>query len=161
MAIAGHYTAREAFYQGASEFDINVSYLQVTGQRDTDVPYSNIIALNENCSVLHYTKLKYQPPKQMYSFLIDAGSEYNGYAADITRTYAAKNNNEFANLINDLDSKQQILIDTIKTGIRYTEYHQRMHQHIASLLLDHGIIRNISEEAMIKEGLTTPFSRTG
>ncbi len=50
---------RQAFYQGASEFDINVSYLQATGQRDIDVPYSNIIALNENCSVLHYTKLKY------------------------------------------------------------------------------------------------------
>ncbi|HGJ5860581.1 MAG TPA: Xaa-Pro dipeptidase [Arsenophonus nasoniae] len=157
MAIAGHHAAREAFYQGASEFDINISYLQATGQRDIDVPYSNIIALNENCSVLHYTKLKYQPPKKMYSFLIDAGSEYHGYAADITRTYAGKNNNEFANLINDLDSKQQILIDTIKSGIRYTEYHYRMHQHIASLLLDHGIICNISEEAMIKEGLTTPF----
>ncbi|MFS1539200.1 MAG: M24 family metallopeptidase [Candidatus Phlomobacter fragariae] len=65
----------------------------------------------------------------MYSFLIDTGSEYHGYAADIARTYAAKNNNEFANLINDLDSKQHILIDTIKTGISYTEYHQRMHQY--------------------------------
>lgn len=93
----------------------------------------------------------------MYSFLIDAGAEYNGYAADITRTYAAKNNDEFANLINGLDSKQQILIDTIKTGIRYTKYHQQMHQHIASLLLDHGIICNISVETMIEKGLTTPF----
>lgn len=53
MAIAGHHAASEDFYEGASEFDINVSYLQATGQRDIDVPYSNIIALNENCSVLH------------------------------------------------------------------------------------------------------------
>ncbi len=60
-------------------------------------------------------------------------------------------------MINGLDSKQQILIDTIKTGIRYTEYHQQMHQHIASLLLDHGIICNISVETMIEKGLTTPF----
>lgn len=157
MAIVGHHAGREAFYQGVSEFDINISYLQATGQRDIDVPYSNIIALNENCSVLHYTKLKYQPPKKRYSFLIDAGAKYHGYAADITRTYAAENNNDFSNLINDLNSKQQTLIDTIKTGVRYTEYHEHMHQHIASLLIDHDIVSNISTEAMIKEGLTTPF----
>ncbi|MGP1923676.1 MAG: M24 family metallopeptidase [Arsenophonus sp. NEOnobi-MAG3] len=46
--------------------------------------------------------------KENVLFLIDTGSEYHGYAADITATlsYAAKNNNEFANLINDLDSKK-------------------------------------------------------
>ncbi len=43
-----------------SEFDINQAYLTATGHRDTDVPYSNIVALNEHASVLHYTKLDHQ-----------------------------------------------------------------------------------------------------
>ena len=101
--------------------------------------------------------MKYQPPKKRYSFLVDAGAEYHGYAADITRTYAAENDNDFSNLINNLNSKKQILIDTIKTGVRYTKYHEHMNQHIASLLIDNGIVSNINTEAMMKEGLTTPF----
>ncbi|TQS47174.1 hypothetical protein DSB74_27405, partial [Salmonella enterica subsp. enterica serovar Typhimurium] len=39
--------AEEAFRSGMSEFDINLAYLTATGHRDTDVPYSNIVALNE------------------------------------------------------------------------------------------------------------------
>lgn len=38
MAIVGHHAGREAFYQGVSEFYINISYLQATSQRDIDVP---------------------------------------------------------------------------------------------------------------------------
>lgn len=37
-----------------SEFDINMAYLMATGHRDTDVPYGNIVALNEHrCFALH------------------------------------------------------------------------------------------------------------
>ena len=40
------------------EFDINMAkHLMATGHRDTDVPYDNIVAINENAAVLHYTKL--------------------------------------------------------------------------------------------------------
>lgn len=57
MAVNGHRAAEEAFRSGMSEFDINIAYLTATGHRDTDVPYSNIVALNEHAAVLHYTKL--------------------------------------------------------------------------------------------------------
>lgn len=54
-AVIGHQAAREAFLSGMSEFDINLAYLAATGHRDTDVPYSNIVALNEHAAVMHYT----------------------------------------------------------------------------------------------------------
>lgn len=72
-AVNGHRAAHEAFQSGMSEFDINQAYLTATGHRDTDVPYSNIVALNEHASVLHYTKLDHQVPAEMRSFLLDAG----------------------------------------------------------------------------------------
>jgi Xaa-Pro dipeptidase len=59
-AVNGHRAAYEAFQSGMSEFDINQAYLTATGHRDTDVPYSNIVALNEHASVLHYTKLDHR-----------------------------------------------------------------------------------------------------
>jgi len=41
----------------------------------------------------------------MLSFLIDAGMEYNGYIADLTRTYAAHGSSEFACLVKDLNNE--------------------------------------------------------
>ncbi|WP_340617656.1 Xaa-Pro dipeptidase [Xenorhabdus entomophaga] len=156
-AVNGHQAAYEAFLSGVSEFEINMFYLMATGHRDTDVPYDNIIALNENAAVLHYTKLRQTVPSEIRSFLIDAGAEYNGYAADITRTYAAKSNNDFASLIKDLNEEQQAIIGTIKAGVRYTDYHINMHHRIANLLRKHDIIHGISEESMVESGLTAPF----
>ncbi|WNN44111.1 Xaa-Pro dipeptidase [Winslowiella toletana] len=157
VAVLGHRAAKEAFLSGMSEFDINVAYLSATGHRDTDVPYGNIVALNEHAAVLHYTQLQQQPPEQLRSFLLDAGAEYNGYAADLTRTYAAQSDSLFAELVNDLNSEELALIDTLKAGVRYTEYHEQMHQRIARLLLKHQLVKGLSEEAMVKENLTGPF----
>jgi len=157
VAVSGHRAAKEAFLSGMSEFDINLAYLTATGHRDTDVPYSNIVALNEHASVLHYTTLDNQPPAEMRSFLLDAGGEYNGYAADLTRTYAAKPDSDFAALIKDLNTEELALIDTIKAGVRYTDYHVQMHHRIAKLLKAHKLVVDISEDAMVEQNLTGPF----
>lgn len=157
MAVNGHLAAHEAFQSGLSEFDINMAYLMATGHRDTDVPYDNIVAINENAAVLHYTKLQKTAPNKRYSFLIDAGAEYQGYAADLTRTYAAESDNDFASLVKDMNKAQLALIDTIKAGVSYTDYHIQMHQRVAHLLKKYNIVNGISEESMVEKGLTTPF----
>lgn len=157
IAVNGHRAAREAFLSGMSEFDINIAYLAATGHRDDNVPYGNIVALNEHAAVLHYTKLDQQPPAQSLSFLLDAGAEYNGYAADLTRTYATHNDSDFGALIKDLNKEQLALIGTLKNGVRYTDYHIQMHQRLAKLLVNHQLISGISEDAMVEQGLTAPF----
>lgn len=157
VAVHGHLAAKEAFLSGLSEFDINLAYLTATGHSDNDVPYGNIIALNEHAAVLHYTQLQQQAPEQRLSFLIDAGAEYNGYAADLTRTYAAQSDSLYAQLVQDLNSEELALIDTLKAGVRYTEYHEQMHYRIAKLLLKHQLVSGLSEEALVKENLTGPF----
>ncbi|MGA7510702.1 MAG: Xaa-Pro dipeptidase [Erwinia billingiae] len=160
-AVIGHRAAKEAFLSGMSEFDINGAYLSATGHRDIDVPYGNIIALNEHAAVLHYTKLDHLPPAQSRSFLIDAGTEYNGYAADLTRTYSAQSDNDYAQLIRDMNEEELALIATMKAGVRYTEYHLQMHQRIAKLLLKHQLVKGLSEEALVAEDLTGPFMPHG
>ncbi|MEY8712988.1 Xaa-Pro dipeptidase [Mangrovibacter phragmitis] len=161
MAVVGHHAAHDAFLSGMSEFDINQAYLTATGHRDTDVPYGNIVALNEHAAVLHYTKLDHQVPAKNLSFLLDAGAEYNGYAADLTRTWSAQNDNDFAALIKDVNEHQQALIATMQAGTRYTEYHLQFHQRIAQILRKHQIITGISEEAMVDADITGPFMPHG
>lgn len=157
IAVVGHRAALEAFQSGMSEFDINQAYLTATGHRDIDVPYGNIIALNEHAAVLHYTRLEHRVPPESRSFLIDAGAEYNGYAADITRTYSAQDGGDFAALVKDLNQEQQALIATLQVGVRYTDYHLQMHHRIAKLLLQHQLVTGISAEAMVEQGITSPF----
>ncbi|BAE73393.1 Xaa-Pro dipeptidase [Sodalis glossinidius str. 'morsitans'] len=156
-AVNGHRAAKEAFLSGMCEFDINIAYLSACGHRDTDVPYDNIIALNEHAAVLHYTRLDQHTPEHVMSFLIDAGTEYNGYAADLTRTYAAQKDSDFAALIAAMNSEQQALIATIETGVNYIDYHLQMHGRIAKLLKQFDILSGLSEDAMVTEGLTLPF----
>ena len=61
-------------------------YLEACEQREEEMPYNNIVAYNENAAVLHYQHLERRPPDSLRSFLIDAGAQFRGYAADITRT---------------------------------------------------------------------------
>ena len=87
--VRGHRAAERAFRAGASEFGIHLAYCQAAGQDAGELPYGNIVALNEHGAVLHYTELGRLPPKPVRSFLIDAGGSHGGYACDITRTYSA------------------------------------------------------------------------
>ncbi len=112
---------------------------------------SNIVALNEHAAVLHYTELDHQAPEEMRSFLLDAGAEYNGYAADLTRTLSAKSDNDYAQLVKDVNDEQLALIATMEAGVSYVDYHIQFHQRIAKLLRKHQIITDMSEEAMVRK----------
>lgn len=94
-AVRAHRAAERAFRAGASEFGIHLAYCQAAGQDANELPYHNIVALNEHGAVLHYTELDRLPPKPVRSFLVDAGASHGGYAADITRTYATDTGGEF------------------------------------------------------------------
>ncbi|MEO5961952.1 MAG: M24 family metallopeptidase, partial [Thermomonas sp.] len=74
IGVRAHRAAERAFRAGSSEFGIHLAYCQAAGQDANDLPYGNIIALNQHGAVLHYTDRDRLPPKQIRSFLIDAGA---------------------------------------------------------------------------------------
>ncbi|CRK85501.1 Xaa-Pro dipeptidase [Candidatus Providencia siddallii] len=157
IAIRGHLAAFNAFKVGMSEFDINISYLQATKQRDINTPYTNIIALNKNTAILHYNKLQQAIPNNIYNFLIDAGAMFNGYIADITRSYVVDNKNEFHELISEINTEQLSLIKTMKPNVPHIDYSLKMFYKIAEILIKHKFIKNISVEAAVKTGLINMF----
>jgi Xaa-Pro dipeptidase len=58
MAVRGHLAVAAAFEGGASELDLHQTYLEASRQRETELPYPNIIALNEHAATLHYQRLR-------------------------------------------------------------------------------------------------------
>ncbi|MCH1931758.1 Xaa-Pro dipeptidase [Shewanella sp. A25] len=155
LAIEGHLAAKNAFYNGASEFEIQQQYLSAVGQGENEVPYGNIIALNQNAAILHYTALEHQKPARRNSFLIDAGASYFGYAADITRTYAFEKN-RFDELITAMNQTQLELIDMMRPGVRYVDLHLATHDKVAQLLLDFELATG-DAKGLVEQGITSAF----
>lgn len=155
IAVKGHKAAKAAFLAQKSEYDIQMDYLQSIQHTENQIPYSNIIALNENAAILHYMMLDQEAPNESLSFLIDAGANYNGYASDITRTYTFEDN-EFRKIIHALEVKQLELIDTIKPGVNYVDLHLQMHHMVAQILNEFDIV-NLEPESMVEKGITSTF----
>ena len=155
-AVRAHRAAEAAFRAGASEFEIHMTYCAAAQQDANELPYGNIIALNENGAVLHYTELDKQRPANPRSFLIDAGASAWGYAADITRTYAADGHAEFQALIAAVDAAQQQLCAQVTAGFDYRQLHLDAHLALAGILKDFDII-NVSAEAALATGVSNAF----
>lgn len=156
MAVAGHNAAKAAFYAGGSEFDIQLAYLAAARQTENEMPYGNIVALNQNCAILHYTALERKVPKQQHSFLIDAGAEFHGYAADITRTYSFNPQDEFGSLISAVNDAELQLVDGLKPGLKYGELHVQCHQKIATILQQFDFVK-LSADAIIERQISRAF----
>lgn len=154
-AIAGHRAAEQAFRRGASEYEIHMDYCRATSHTENELPYSNIVALNENGAVLHYQYQERQAPEVSLSFLIDAGARCNGYAADITRTYA-KDAGEFQALIDAVDTLQQDICGQVKAGMDYRVLHMLAHRKIGDALTAAGITSG-STDSLIKNDVTSAF----
>lgn len=154
-AARAHVAAEQAFRGGESEFAIHLRYLAACGHTDTQLPYNNIVALNEHGAVLHYQGRERNVPAQLRSFLIDAGAACHAYACDITRTYAYAAG-EFADLVAAMDRVQQGLVAGVRAGVDYKALHLQAHLAIAGALAQAGVIRVTADDA-VESGLSGVF----
>ena len=151
-----HRAAEQAFRAGESEFGIQLAYLAAARQTENELPYANIVCLNEHSAVLHYTHFDRTPPPEGRSFLIDAGAGKSGYASDITRTYAGSGHDAFQALIDSMDRAQQGFAAKVKAGQNYADLHIHAHHVLADVLREHGLIR-MSAESAVQSGVTSAF----
>ena len=105
--------------------------------------------------MLHYHKLSRSRDVPRRSFLIDAGAQFRGYAADITRTYA-REDGEFAALVRGMESIELALCGLVRPGADYRDIHLEAHRLIAGLLHEAGIVACGADEA-VGTGLSSTF----
>ena len=156
LGARAHRAAEAAFRNGASEYAIHMAYLGAVHETENELPYSNIIALNQHGAVLHYTDLNRAPPAHSNSFLIDAGASFHGYASDITRTYAATGATEFQTLVDAVDGAQRGFVAKVRAGQSYPELHVHAHRVLAGILREQDFIR-MSADGAVESGLSSVF----
>ncbi|WP_104204208.1 Xaa-Pro dipeptidase [Billgrantia saliphila] len=161
LAARGHLAARDAFETGGAELDIHLAYLQASRQRESELPYGNIVGLGQHAAVLHYQHYDPSTPVSRRSLLVDAGARYRGYCADITRTWTGPDTDPlFATLITAMETLQQRLIADLRPGLDFVELHARMHRELADLLVAHEVVTG-SAEAALANGVTRAFCPHG
>ena len=154
--VRAHRAAEAAFRAGCSEFDIHLAYCSAARQDANELPYGNIVALDEHGAVLHYTELAREAPQRARSFLIDAGASHHGYACDITRTYARDTAGEFQQLIDAVDAAQLAMCDQVRDGVDYKRIHVDAHLALAGILKEFGISK-MSAESAVETGVSAAF----
>jgi len=134
-----------------------MAFLGGSRQTQAELPYGAIVALNEHGATLHYQHQEREapPPRDIHSLLIDAGCQYNGYACDVTRTYAFRDD-RFAAMVADMDGLQRELCAAVRPGIAFPDLHRRTHLGIGRLLAHWGIVR-MEPAAMVAAGVTAAF----
>jgi Xaa-Pro dipeptidase len=160
-AGAGHAAARDAFQAGgASELEMHLRFLAATGQDDPDTPYKNIVAVGPHAATLHHvTYDKRASSASPETLLVDAGSTYQGYCSDITRTWVRGTGataTTFLGLIDGVEKMQQRLCAAIKLGEPYEQLHEESHRQVAAILVQVGVAKGSPEEVMAA-GVTRSF----
>lgn len=87
ISAEAHILAMKKTKPGMNEFQVESlieAYMRDNGA--SGVAYNSIIGGGDNATILHYVENN-RDLKDGDLLLIDAGAEYNGYAADITRTF--------------------------------------------------------------------------
>ena len=111
--------------------------------------YPSIVGCGENATILHYT-VNSDQCNDGEIVLIDAGSEFRGYSADITRSWPISGKfteaqKEIYNLV--LDS-QIAAINECRVGNPYNAPHDKARQVLAEGLIELGVINQSLEESL-------------
>ena len=88
VSVRAHEAAMRAVRPGMREYELQAELERVFRAAGAEPAYSSIIGAGANACVLHYRDNN-APVRRGDLVLIDAGAEYRGYAADITRTFPA------------------------------------------------------------------------
>ena len=114
--------------------------------------YQSIVAGGKNACILHYTNNQ-DKLKGGDLVLIDAGAEYDCYAADITRTFPVSGKFTLAQktVYNIVLDAQLAAIDAVKPGNHWNDPHIAATRVITQGLIDIGIIDSSLDEALDKQ----------
>lgn len=154
IAIQGHIQAVKNMYQKVKnsqkiwEYQVCADLYNYFASQNCTWSYQAIVASGSNACVLHYTANN-QELKAGDLLLIDAGSEYNYYASDITRCYPICGKfSEAQKIIYNLVLKANLacIAEIAKAGSTYTSYNQVSINILTEGLISLGILQGSIEE---------------
>lgn len=153
ISVAAHIKAMRQCKQMQHEYQLEAELIyEFVRQGCRNVAYDPIVGSGENACVLHYTENN-QALHQGDLVLIDAGGEYENYAADITRTFpvSGKFSPEQKSIYELVLKAQKAGIAAIKPGIAWNVAQQTIIHILTAGLCDLGILQGDVKDLIASE----------
>jgi len=148
ISAEAHIEAMKSVKDGDNEQQIESMYIHEFSKRGARFPaYNPIIAGGENACVLHYVENN-QNLKSSDLLLVDAGCEYQMYAADITRTFpvSGKFSEEQLQIYKIVLDAMNAAIDSVKEGNNIMQPQEISEKVITEGLVNIGLLKGDPEE---------------
>lgn len=152
-SVAAHLRAIRFCSPTKNEYDLEAElFHEFIRHGCRNAAYDPIIGGGENACVLHYTDNN-KPLQAGDLVLIDAGCEYQGYAADITRTFPVngKFSPEQKSIYELVLKAQQAGIDVIKPGVLWNRVQQVILEVLTQGLCELGLLQGSVPDLIAKE----------
>ena len=149
ISVQAHRAALRAARVGMHEFELQAELEYVFRKHGAQPAYASIVGAGANACVLHYRN-NVAKCRDGELVLIDAGAEYAGYAADITRTFPV--NGRFSKpqrALHDLGcAAQAAALAQARPGVPYEAGHDAAVATLAEGLLSLGLLKGTLEKVI-------------
>lgn len=159
ISAKAHKRAMQAAKAGVWEYQLEAHILHEFAMHGARFPgYNCIVGAGENGCILHYTDNSSQL-KDGDLVLIDAGAEYQGYTADITRTFPAsgKFSPEQAAVYQVVLNAQYAACAQVKPGNKFKDALDAACLELTKGLLELGILQGELEQLLKDNACKTYF----
>ena len=149
ISVDAHRAAMRAARPGIHEFELQAELERVFRMHDAEPAYASIVGAGANACVLHYRDNRAKS-KAGELVLVDAGAEYRGYAADITRTFPVGGRfTKEQRAIHDLVcAAQAAAMAQARPGIAYEAGHVAAVRTLSEGLLRLGLLKGGLEQVV-------------
>ena len=151
ISAAAHVRAMQECQPGRYEYHLEAAIQHTFAEHGARFPaYNSIVGSGANACVLHYTE-NASKMRAGDLVLIDAGCEYQGYAADITRTFPVSGqfSNEQRAIYDVVLKAQRAAIAKVRPGNTWNQPHDATVRVITRGLIKLGLLRG-KERELIK-----------
>ena len=163
ISVQAHKRAMAVCRPGMMEYELEAEFLYAFRRHGADWAYPCIVGGGENSCILHYTENN-APLAEKTLVLIDAGAEYEGYAADITRTFPV--DGRFtpaqAEIYELVLQAQEAAMKKVKPGNHWNDPHNAAVRVLTRGMVELGLLKG-NVNALIKENAYAKYymHRTG
>ncbi|MCF8825351.1 aminopeptidase P N-terminal domain-containing protein [Xanthomonas campestris] len=146
ISVRAHRAAMQLVRPGVHEYQLQAEIEREFRAADAWPAYGSIVGTGSNACVLHY-RANNARSRDGELVLVDAGAEYRGYAADITRTFPVNGRFSAAQrALHDLvGAAQAAALAQAQPGIAYEAGHLAAVQTLTEGLLRLGLLKGTLE----------------
>lgn len=113
--------------------------------------YDPIVAAGKNACTLHYIDNEARLKKREL-LLLDIGARWQGYAADITRTYAlGEPTRRQAEVHSVVRAAQQEIVNLLKPNVDLHDYQQQVDRIMSEALLSLGLMKDAGDQTNFRK----------